>query len=71
MVKNLPTKAGAAGHVGLIPGSGSQSLEKEMATHSSILDWRIPQTDEPGVGVTESRTGLRSHTQPLFYPLCN
>ena len=24
------------------------SLEKEMATHSSILDWRIPWTEEPG-----------------------
>ena len=23
-------------------------LEKEMATHSSILAWRIPSTDEPG-----------------------
>ena len=23
-------------------------LEKEMATHSSILAWRIPQTKEPG-----------------------
>ena len=23
-------------------------LEKEMATHSSILDWEIPQTEEPG-----------------------
>ena len=23
-------------------------LEKEMATHSSILDWRIPWTEEPG-----------------------
>ena len=23
-------------------------LEKEMATHSSILAWEIPQTDEPG-----------------------
>ena len=22
-------------------------LEKEMATHSSILDWRIPGTEEP------------------------
>ena len=22
--------------------------EKEMATHSSILAWRIPQTEEPG-----------------------
>ena len=24
------------------------SLEKGMATHSSILAWRIPQTEEPG-----------------------
>ena len=23
-------------------------LEKEMATHSSILAWRTPQTEEPG-----------------------
>ena len=23
-------------------------LEKETATHSSILSWRIPQTEEPG-----------------------
>ena len=23
-------------------------LEKGMTTHSSILDWRIPQTEEPG-----------------------
>ena len=25
-----------------------RSLEKEMATHSSILAWEIPQTGEPG-----------------------
>ena len=24
------------------------SLEEEMATHSSILAWRIPWTEEPG-----------------------
>ena len=23
-------------------------MEKEMATHSSILAWRIPRTEEPG-----------------------
>ena len=23
-------------------------LEKEMATHSGILAWKIPRTDEPG-----------------------
>ena len=33
-------------------------LEKEMATHSSILDWRIPWTEEPdrvqSMGLQES-----------------
>ena len=24
------------------------ALEKEMATHSSVLAWRIPGTEEPG-----------------------
>ena len=36
-----------AGDLGLIPGLGG-SLEKGMATHSSILAWRIPWTEEPG-----------------------
>ena len=39
-----------------IPGSsdgkeyfyGAEDLEKRMATHSSILAWRIPGTEEPG-----------------------
>ena len=35
-------------------------LEKEMATHSSILAWRIPGTEEPGglqsMGLQESDT---------------
>ena len=26
----------------------SRALEKEMATHSSVLAWRIPGTGEPG-----------------------
>ena len=25
-----------------------RALEKEMATHSSVLAWRIPGTEEPG-----------------------
>ena len=28
--------------------SQKDPLEKEMATHSSILAWRIPWTEEPG-----------------------
>ena len=32
-----------------VPSLGLEDpLEKEMATHSSILAWRIPQTKEPG-----------------------
>ena len=35
-----------AADLGLIPGLG-RSLEKEMATHSSILAWEIPWTEDP------------------------
>ena len=28
--------------------NNSPQLEKEMATHSSVLAWRIPRTGEPG-----------------------
>ena len=43
------------------------ALEKEMATHSSILAWRIPWTEEPGGlhtvhRVTKSRTQLSDFT---------
>ena len=44
MVKNPPANAGDAG---LIP-VWEDPLEKEVATHSSILAWRIPWTEEPG-----------------------
>ena len=38
-----------AGDLGLIPRSGREDpLEKEMATHSSILAWRIPWSEELG-----------------------
>ena len=35
------------GDLGSIPRLG-RSLEKEMATHSSILAWKIPWMEEPG-----------------------
>ena len=44
VVKNLPANAG---DVVSIPGS-ERSLEKDMATHSSHLAWRIQWTEEPG-----------------------
>ena len=42
MVKNPPA---SAGDLGLIPGLG-RSPGEGMATHSSILAWEIPRTEE-------------------------
>ena len=47
MVKNLPASAGDARDTGSIPGL-EDPLEEEMATHSSVLAWRIPWTEEHG-----------------------
>ena len=47
VVKNLPANAGDLRDVGLIPGLG-RSPGGGVATHSSILAWRIPWTEEPG-----------------------
>ena len=47
VVKNLLARAGDIRDVGSIPGL-EDPLEEEMATHSSILAWRIPWTEEPG-----------------------
>ena len=47
MVKNLFVNAGDARDVDLISASG-RSLELKMATHSSILAWNVPWTEEPG-----------------------
>ena len=54
---------------------GENPLEKDMATHSSILAWWIPRTEEPGKlvhRVTETRLKqLSMRTQPLWIPsLC-
>ena len=45
MVENPPANAGDVRDAGLIPGLG-RYLEEDMATHSSILVWRIPWTEE-------------------------
>ena len=43
------------------------TLEKEMATHSSILAWRIPGTEEPGglpsMGSQRDRHNLATEQQ--------
>ena len=44
MVKNSPTKQETQ-----VQSLGQEDpLEKEMTTHSSILAWEIPWTEEPG-----------------------
>ena len=44
MVKNLPALLET-----WVQSLGQEDpLEKEMATHSSILAWRTPWTEEPG-----------------------
>ena len=53
MVKNLPVKEET--QVGILDLEGP--LEKEMATHSGILAWDIPWTEEPG-GLKKSRSSL-------------
>ena len=47
MVKNLPANAGDARDAGSIP-DWEDSLEEEMAIHSSLLAWKIPLAEEPG-----------------------
>ena len=44
VVKNPPANAEDERDVGSIPGL---TLEEEIATHSSILAWRISWTEEP------------------------
>ena len=57
MVKNLPAMWET-----WLPSLGQDDpLEKGMATHSSILAWRIPWTEEPGglqsMGLQGARVG--------------
>ena len=44
VVKNLPAKQERQ----VSPLGQEDPLEKEMATHPSILAWEIPWTEEPG-----------------------
>ena len=44
MVKSLPAMCEAQ----LQSLGWEDPLEKDLATHSSILAWRIPRTEEPG-----------------------
>ena len=70
MVKNLPmmweTQVWSLGH--------KDSLEKEMATHSSILAWKIPWTEEfgrlPSMGSQRVRHGWATNTNYTQKTVC-
>ena len=70
-VKNMP----AVGEIQVRSLGWEDSLEKGVATHSSILVWRIPWTEELGKAtverVTESDTTerLSLHTQRVKPPV--
>ena len=58
MVKNLPANAGEM----VRSLRREDPLEEDLATHSSILVWEIPQIEEPVAtvhGVTKSQTRLK------------
>ena len=68
MVKCLPTMQDTQ-----VRSLGREEiLEKEMATHSSILSWRIPWTEEPGglqsMGLKELDTIERLHFLSPYPP---
>ena len=76
VVKKLPANAGDKG---LIPGL-ERPLEKEMETHSRILAWEIPWTEEPGEIYSPwgcrvrhdlvTKQQWRNTTHPLYHIQC-
>jgi len=46
--KESAFNAGDTGDKSSIPPGSGDPLEEEMATHSSVLAWAIPRTEEPG-----------------------
>ena len=64
MIKNLPANAR---DMGLIPGQ-EDPLEEEMATHSTILAWKISQTEETG-GLQSTGLQRVGHYSPHMHAL--
>ena len=61
VVKNLPAKQ----ETWVQSLSQEDPLEEEMATHSSILAWRIPWTEEPGKSMDKPVRKARMPTEGL------
>ena len=66
VVKNLPAKQ----ETRVQSLCQEDPLEKEMATHSSILSWEIPWTEEPGrpqsFGISRVRIDLAIKPPPIY-----
>ena len=62
MVKNLP----AMQETQVQSLGWEDPLEKGMATDSSLLDWKIPWTEEPG-GLQSMRSQRAGHYRALHY----
>ena len=66
MVKHFPTRR----EIWVRSLGWEDSLEKEMTTHSSVLAWKIPWSDEPGrlqsMGLQKSQTPLSNFTSLHF-----
>ena len=74
---HLQETACNAGDAGSIPDQ-ADSLEKEMATHSSILAWEIPWTEDPAGYSPESQEldttqqlNQHHHTLCIFLIMCS
>ena len=65
VVKNLPASVGDIRETMVQSLWREDPLEKEMATHSSILAWEIPKTEEPD---WLAFTGLQSQTRLITVP---
>ena len=67
MVKSVP----ATQETGAIPGLGRSLGEVGMATHSSILAWRIPWTKESGglqsMGSQRAGYNCKTNTEQFFF----
>ena len=72
MVENLPANAGDIGKW-FQSQHWEETLEKGMATRSSILAWRNPWTDEPGglqsIGSQRVRHDWATNTTTTYYLL--
>ena len=73
VIKNLPANAGDVRDIVWSLG-WEDPLEEGMATHSSILSWRIPWTEEPGgpqfMGSQESDTTEATAPYTILFVIC-